>query len=554
MLLEHVLPRPQTRLDEVEQEVGKLPVEIPASGLAPILVATSQVERIPVYDLVESELEEVNPVVRRVLVSLTAVAHECEELAATAEAEYCAPLALFGWNKADDTHDWGSGQLEEMLGRALPKLQDASNFGQRCRDVALNAMQQLAGLFDASQASSALWRGAELRAVVSRLGAMLSALLAIDLVVRGNEHLRSAWDAFQRAVQLEGAAACGDAARFRALREMVISLDEGLMSGRLFLRTLQQPYDVGSAATGDTVVSVHKNETMNKELTRRAVSLAVEAAGIAAKGNAAAAPDVVGGMCVYALARTVAPPGVKPSTSDFFALWKTQDVCPVVPLFGGRAVFMADDFLREFCTIPGLNDRRLRPLDPAATRATAFEKASRDLPAEAAAAARAARSWSLRAGMVLTETPAGADAPPTLPNELMQERGRLVKQAVQIAQRTRQLATGFLALQFVNHGSEHRSELARAALLALDETSPRLPLAACLFTCLSRLHALLFWRASRPLSRWAAAANPPHPAPSAPPRCHRPAQNCSSHASWPSARWPSPRSLSRPPSSSTSTS
>ncbi|KAA0153145.1 hypothetical protein FNF29_03333 [Cafeteria roenbergensis] len=452
----------RSRLDEVEQEVGKLPVGIPASGLAPILVATSQVERIPVYDLVESELEEINPVVRRVLVSLTAVAHECEELAATAEAEYCAPLALFGWNKADDTHDWGSGQLEEMLGRALPKLQDASNFGQRCRDVALNAMQQLAGLFDASQASSALWRGAELRGVVSRLGAMLASLLAIDLVVRGNDQLRSAWDAFQRAVQLEGAAACGDAARFRALREMVLSLDEGLMSGRLFLRALQQPYDVGSVATGDAVVPVHKNETMNKELTRRAVSLAVEAAGIAAKGNAAALPDVVGGMCVYALARTVAPPGVKPSTSEFFALWKTLDLCPVVPLFGGRAVFMADDFLREFCAIPGLADRRLRPLDPAATRATAFEKASRDLPAEAAAAARAARSWALRAGMVFAETPVGADAPPTLPNEIMQERGRLVKQAVHIAQRARLLATHFLALQFVNHG-----KLLKSCVLAL---------------------------------------------------------------------------------------
>ncbi|CAE7947180.1 WASHC4 [Symbiodinium sp. KB8] len=465
----------QSRLDEVEQEVGKLPVGIPASGLAPILVATSQVERIPVYDLVESELEEINPVVRRVLVSLTAVAHECEELAATAEAEYCAPLALFGWNKADDTHDWGSGQLEEMLGRALPKLQDASNFGQRCRDVALNAMQQLAGLFDASQASSALWRGAELRGVVSRLGAMLASLLAIDLVVRGNDQLRSAWDAFQRAVQLEGAAACGDAARFRALREMVLSLDEGLMSGRLFLRALQQPYDVGSVATGDAVVPVHKNETMNKELTRRAVSLAVEAAGIAAKGNAAALPDVVGGMCVYALARTVAPPGVKPSTSEFFALWKTLDLCPVVPLFGGRAVFMADDFLREFCAIPGLADRRLRPLDPAATRATAFEKASRDLPAEAAAAARAARSWALRAGMVFAETPVGADAPPTLPNEIMQERGRLVKQAVHIAQRARLLATHFLALQFVNHGSE---SLARSA-----QPTPASSLARC--------HALL---------------------------------------------------------------
>ncbi len=475
--------------------MGKLPVGIPASGLAPILVATSQVERIPVYDLVESELEEINPVVRRVLVSLTAVAHECEELAATAEAEYCAPLALFGWNKADDTHDWGSGQLEEMLGRALPKLQDASNFGQRCRDVALNAMQQLAGLFDASQASSALWRGAELRGVVSRLGAMLASLLAIDLVVRGNDQLRSAWDAFQRAVQLEGAAACGDAARFRALREMVLSLDEGLMSGRLFLRALQQPYDVGSVATGDAVVPVHKNETMNKELTRRAVSLAVEAAGIAAKGNAAALPDVVGGMCVYALARTVAPPGVKPSTSEFFALWKTLDLCPVVPLFGGRAVFMADDFLREFCAIPGLADRRLRPLDPAATRATAFEKASRDLPAEAAAAARAARSWALRAGMVFAETPVGADAPPTLPNEIMQERGRLVKQAVHIAQRARLLATHFLALQFVNHGSE---SLARSA----QPTPP---------SSLARCRALLADSGVPP------ARLPPRPSPPTPP-------------------------------------
>jgi hypothetical protein len=338
-------------LDEVEAEVSKLPDRVPAAGAAPIQVATSQTERVPIYELVDEALEDINPVVRRVLIALTAIAHECDELVAVAEDEFFSALALFGWNKLDDDHKWGSGQLEEMMGRSLPLMQDINNYTQQCRDVLLNALQQLAGLMDASQKSSALWKNVELRGVVSRIGSLLRVLLTMDLLVRNNHLIKDGWAAFQRAVQIEGAAACGDDAKFRALRELVLSLDEGVMSGRTFARALHQAYDVGSAATGDEVVRVHANQLMHTEVMKRAVSLAVTAADAAAKGSSSAAEDLVGGMCVYALIRAVMPPGFKPDQRVYESLWKTQLQCPVVPLLGGRAVFLADDFLKEFCSI-----------------------------------------------------------------------------------------------------------------------------------------------------------------------------------------------------------
>jgi len=450
----------------MEAEVAKLPAAVPSSTRAPILMATTQLERVPVYDLVEEELEDVNPVARRVLISLTAVAHECEDLAQVAEAEFFAPIALFAWNKADDAHSWGSGQLEEMMGRALPKFQEANNFTQRCRDVAVNAMQQLSGLFDATQRSSALWRSVELRGVVSRLGGMLRALLTMDLLVRDNGAIADAWAAFQRAVQTEGEAACGDPERFRKLREMVLLLDEGLLSGRSFARTLQQTYDQSSGATGGEVVRVHANKAMNDELTKRALALAVAAADAVAAGSGSAGDDVVGAMCVYALARSVMPPGVRPDTATYEALWKTQLKCAVVPLFSGRAAFLADDFLREFCAIPGLVERRLRPLDPESNRADAFAAAAKTLVADAADAARNARSWSLRCEMVFAETPIRPDAAPTAPNEMMRERGRLLKQAVQLARGGRAVALSYLALQRITEAPVLKSSVVALGTLA----------------------------------------------------------------------------------------
>lgn len=331
--------------------MSKLPDLVPAAGAAPIQVATSQDERVPIYELVDEALEDINPVVRRVLIALASVANECDELVAVAEEEFFSALALFGWNKADDEQKWGTGQLEEMMGRSLPLMQEINNYTQRCRDVLLNALQQLAGLMDASQKSSALWRGVELRAFVSRIGALLRVQLTMDLLVRNNRLIKDGWAAFQRAVQIEGAAACGDESKFLALRELVLSLDEGVLAGRSFSRALHQAYDVGSVATGDEVVRVHANQLMHTELMRRGVDLALTAAEAASRGSSSAAEDLVGGMCVYALVRAVMPPGFTPDRAVYEKLWHTQVQCPVVSLLGGRAVFLADDFLKEFCEI-----------------------------------------------------------------------------------------------------------------------------------------------------------------------------------------------------------
>lgn len=98
--------------------------------------------------------------------------------------------------------------------------------------------------------------------------------------------------------------------------------------------------------------------------------------------------------------------------------------------------------------------RRLRPIDPEAGRADAFKKSSKSLPANAVAASRSARSWSLRFAMLFAESPVAPDDAPQRPNELMRERGRLIKQGVGIAQGMKHMMLEYLALQYVTEEGE----------------------------------------------------------------------------------------------------
>jgi hypothetical protein len=95
----------------------------------------------------------------------------------------------------------------------------------------------------------------------------------------------------------------------------------------------------------------------------------------------------------------------------------------------------------------GLNARRLRPLDPVANRQDAFDKANAALPTHASEIAIAAQSWSLRFEMLLAEPALPVDFEPTMPNEFMRERGRLVRQGVSVAQHAQKILSEFLSLQ-----------------------------------------------------------------------------------------------------------
>jgi hypothetical protein len=56
--------------------------------------------------------------------------------------------------------------------------------------------------------------------------------------------------------------------------------------------------------------------------------------------------------------------------------------------------------------------------------------------------------------MLFAESPVKPDDPPQRPNELMRERGRLVKQGVSLAQGMKHMMLEYLALQYVTEEGE----------------------------------------------------------------------------------------------------
>lgn len=270
------------RLLDLEAMATRHPIARADSVADPVQVHSTPDERVHVFDVVDSAVEESNPLTRRIIIALGALSFEMEELARTAEREYYPGLTLFGWSKQDDEYTWPVGDLEMMMGRTLPLVQDVSNFTQRCRDVSLNAIQQLAMLYNPKQGVYPLWIAAELRAFYHRFGAMLRSVLTIDLLVKGNPQLASAWDGLQRILQSEATvsdALEGQAARQSSLRSLILALDEGVMTGRSFHRLLHQRYDgVASEDTGGILIAVESNRTLHDELRRRSIAIATFAA------------------------------------------------------------------------------------------------------------------------------------------------------------------------------------------------------------------------------------------------------------------------------------
>ena len=85
----------------------------------------------------------------QIVISLSFLCDEFAFLVKTAETKFYPPLTLFGQfpNKVDED-EFEAGELEEIMGRSLSMFQELMHFTDRCNAVVLNAVHQLASLYD----------------------------------------------------------------------------------------------------------------------------------------------------------------------------------------------------------------------------------------------------------------------------------------------------------------------------------------------------------------------------------------------------------------------
>jgi hypothetical protein len=125
---------------------------------------------------------------------LAALCEEIDRLYRIAHVEFFAPISCFGKDMSDPTQT-----LEIQFGRFLPILQNVYNYSQRCRDVMVNVMLQLAGLyFEKGSFYESGLRQVHMDSILSQLGKLLRVLLTLDLMIEGNTQIAQAWQAYKK--------------------------------------------------------------------------------------------------------------------------------------------------------------------------------------------------------------------------------------------------------------------------------------------------------------------------------------------------------------------
>ena len=154
-----------------------------------VLLSCRPAERVDAVALVATGDDEFNRVVR----TLGALTDEAVFLRDVARERVYAPLSLFGAVGDDDGSGLavGEGLLEAMVGKALPRLADVANFSARAAALAANMAAQLAGLLGRGSPLAPAWSEVRLRPFFFALGDLLTSLITIDAIVRGNKMVRA---------------------------------------------------------------------------------------------------------------------------------------------------------------------------------------------------------------------------------------------------------------------------------------------------------------------------------------------------------------------------
>ncbi len=303
----------------------------------------------------------------------------------------------------DDQEEWPDGELQLQIGRAMPLLQDVSNFAQRCNAVILNAVHQLCALYDAASTHLfALWRNVHLVPVFKQMGLLLATLQTIDAIVRDNEVLQEAWQAYKKLVVSSATAAAateggeGGSEPDRSLERMVAALDFSVLAGALYSNCVGQYFDVAAegAPPGTPPMQVSRNAAFQNEMaTALSLLLDQSLARIGRDGEQDERLQLVGALSLFGLSRSILPPTAPPDVELYKKLWRTQESVVVVPLYG-RAVWLADEFLEKHGRMEAaVPPKKLIPRAPAAFRKAACNQLDQALPTIAKNLAFKVHTW-----------------------------------------------------------------------------------------------------------------------------------------------------------------
>ncbi|KAJ8601416.1 hypothetical protein CTAYLR_005928 [Chrysophaeum taylorii] len=410
----------------VEDKVVLWPLERRASV---VRLEVRPPERAPAIELAQTGERSL----RKVIGVFAFVGDEVRELADLADAHFVPGLSCFGDGRACDEVAPGPGQREVEFGRALPFLQELSNFVDRCHACALNLVQQLAALYSPVEESYAVtFRDVRLEAAFQSLADLLALLVTVDLAVDQNEALAAAWADYKRLLQRvrsdpdAWAPALGgsDAARRLAKFERLLAdLDRCALRANCFRVCAEQDFEELEDDDDDEeddrrrarrTISVRSNHVLLKEFERAVKSQLERCSGVVGTpSETQERQQLVGTVALYAFSRRLAPASAEPDAKLYRTIWSLEKKVPVITLAAGRALpFFVADFLQDHAPPPPATIRKLDPSPDslASARRDACRALDADFEARAKTLQARCRGFLAKAKARFARCPAAAAA------------------------------------------------------------------------------------------------------------------------------------------------
>jgi WASH complex subunit 7 len=328
----------------------------------PIRIAADQyIERVFPQDLISSE----NEILRKVYIVLVFLIDEVHELKDMAEANLYGPLLMFGQtppdvvieeeNITDDDRSniyQGKGYREKMIGKFLPKLQEISNFIDRCYSVTLNIVQQLSSLINAKEALyRATFETTHLISVFSALGDILSVLITLDCIIEQNDMLQESWSYYKSLISYARADPSHfgtDEAGVTKFERLLVSIDQSVMIGAIFKGCIEQNFEeIEDIDSGEMInIRVRSNEIFLNELLFCIKNLLDTSLSVIGTSNELFERyNVMNCIALYALYRRILPSNIAPDGKLHKNLWSVQKTVPFV-IVAEKVIWNLGEFLQ----------------------------------------------------------------------------------------------------------------------------------------------------------------------------------------------------------------
>ena len=345
-----------------------------------------------------------NQLYNKITLVFVALMGEADALIEEARQKYIPALALFGTQQhaqqAGDASSSSAGVADEdvlvssegdaqiWMGKLWRVLLSLSHFVGRLSAVVINIVRQLASLYHQQQRLyEQSYQNVHLTQLYSRLGALLTVTIELDVVIAANEALPVCWGMYNRmlkTIKKDPRKYGADDDTLWQFDKLMYRLKGLLMDGQIYSNLVQQEFDFPS------FFDVRNNAVFQREFyacLRRVVNQAtLEPAGrdssdvgiapiteVMAFGVGPAAAAVLGPLYVQSCALlglwlAIWRQQTDPAKKLFKQLWEAQKRLPLVPVYGtaafDAAVFLAKvaDPLRKATKAPNLLPERAKML------------------------------------------------------------------------------------------------------------------------------------------------------------------------------------------------